>query len=185
MPSCMLWEKMVLCHRPPPRKPTALRPSNCVCNCCSKVSCELGSIETTEPTGGTQKGEYWGGPTNGQAAACRRRLRRLEEVPTRPKGRWLAPSVHHISAISSSDFSTLPQRGIFGHSQSPGHVSSIFSFDFLSGPPPSNPSLPLHCNYLRRCHHISSAHFLLLKAAVLVVADGDGQAVGRLHFQPG
>ena len=29
------------------------------------VRCELGSIETTEPTGG----EYWGGPTNGQAAA--------------------------------------------------------------------------------------------------------------------
>ena len=40
------------------------------------VSCELGLIETTEPTGGTQKGEYWGGPTNGQAAACRRRPRR-------------------------------------------------------------------------------------------------------------
>ena len=32
------------------------------------VSCELGLKETTEPTGGTQKGEYWGGPTNGQAA---------------------------------------------------------------------------------------------------------------------
>ena len=38
------------------------------------MSCELGLIETTEPTGGTQKGEYLGGPTNGQAAACRRRL---------------------------------------------------------------------------------------------------------------
>ena len=70
------------------------------------VSCELGLKETTGPTGGTQKGECRGGPTNGQAAACRRRLQRLEEVPTRPKGRWLAPSVHHIAAISSSDFST-------------------------------------------------------------------------------
>ena len=38
------------------------------------VSCELGLKETTEPTGGTQHREYWGGPTNGQAAACRRRL---------------------------------------------------------------------------------------------------------------
>ena len=35
---------------------------------------ELGLIETTEPTGGTQHREYWGGLTNGQAAACRRRL---------------------------------------------------------------------------------------------------------------
>ena len=40
------------------------------------VSCELGLIETTEPTEGTQHSEYWGGPTNGQAAACRRRPRR-------------------------------------------------------------------------------------------------------------
>ena len=38
------------------------------------VSCELGLIETTGPTGGTQHREHWGGPTNGQAAACRRRL---------------------------------------------------------------------------------------------------------------
>ena len=40
------------------------------------VSCELGLIETTGPTGGTQHREYWGGPANGQAAACRRRPRR-------------------------------------------------------------------------------------------------------------
>ena len=39
---------------------------------------ELGLIETTEPTGGTQHREYWGGPTNGQAAACRRRLAAVE-----------------------------------------------------------------------------------------------------------
>ena len=32
--------------------------------------------ETTGPAGGTQKGEYWGGPTNDRAAACRRRPRR-------------------------------------------------------------------------------------------------------------
>ena len=31
------------------------------------VSCELGLKETTEPTGGTQLREYWGGPTNGQS----------------------------------------------------------------------------------------------------------------------
>ena len=31
------------------------------------VSCELGLIETTGPTGGTQHREYWGGPANGQA----------------------------------------------------------------------------------------------------------------------
>ena len=40
------------------------------------VSCELGLKETTAPTGGSQHREYWGGPTNGQAAACRRRPRR-------------------------------------------------------------------------------------------------------------
>ena len=33
------------------------------------MSCELGSIVTTEPTEGTQHREYWGGPTNCQAAA--------------------------------------------------------------------------------------------------------------------
>ena len=30
---------------------------------CAAVSCELGLIETTGPTGGTQHREYWGGPT--------------------------------------------------------------------------------------------------------------------------
>ena len=39
------------------------------------VSCELGLIETTEPTGGTQNREHWGGPTNGRAAACRLAVR--------------------------------------------------------------------------------------------------------------
>ena len=48
------------------------------------VSCELGLIETTEPTGGTQHREYWGGPTNGQAAACRRRL--AAKAKPRPQG---------------------------------------------------------------------------------------------------
>ena len=33
---------------------------------CDSVSCELGLKETTEPTGGTQHREYWGGPANGQ-----------------------------------------------------------------------------------------------------------------------
>ena len=28
------------------------------------MSCELGLKETTEPTGGSQHREYWGGPTN-------------------------------------------------------------------------------------------------------------------------
>ena len=41
-------------------------------------SCELGPIETTEPTGGTQNREYWGGPIKGRAAACRRRLAAVE-----------------------------------------------------------------------------------------------------------
>ena len=39
-----------------------------------QVSCELGSKETTEPTGGSQHRKYLGGPTNGLADACRRRL---------------------------------------------------------------------------------------------------------------
>ena len=38
------------------------------------MSCELGLKQTTGPTGGTQHREHWGGPTNGRAAACRRRL---------------------------------------------------------------------------------------------------------------
>ena len=51
------------------------------------VSCELGLIETTEPTEGTQHREYWGGPTNGQAAACRRRLAAVElATPLHQKG---------------------------------------------------------------------------------------------------
>ena len=36
------------------------------------VSCKLGLIETTGPTEGSQHRVYWGGPANGQAAACRR-----------------------------------------------------------------------------------------------------------------
>ena len=55
------------------------------------VSCELGLKETTEPTGGTQQGEYWGGPTNGQAAACRRRLAAVE----------LATPLHRKGGVSS------------------------------------------------------------------------------------
>ena len=35
---------------------------------CRALGFELDLIETTWPTGGTQKGEYWGGPTNGRAA---------------------------------------------------------------------------------------------------------------------
>ena len=36
------------------------------------LSFKLGLKYTTGPTGGTQKGECWGGPTNGRAATCRR-----------------------------------------------------------------------------------------------------------------
>ena len=68
------------------------------------VRCKLSLKEITEPTGGTQSREHWGGPTNGRAAACRHRPRRLEEVPTRPNGRWRASSVHHIASISSFHF---------------------------------------------------------------------------------
>ena len=48
----------------------------------SSVSCKLGLIETTEPTGGSQHRdrEYWGGPTNGRAATCRRRLAAVEDT---------------------------------------------------------------------------------------------------------
>ena len=34
------------------------------------VSCELGFLDTTGPTGGSQCMECWGGPTNGRAAAA-------------------------------------------------------------------------------------------------------------------
>ena len=51
------------------------------------MSCELGLKDTTEPTGGTQHREHWGGPTNGQAAACRRRLAAVElATPLHQKG---------------------------------------------------------------------------------------------------
>ena len=35
------------------------------------VNCVLESIEASGPTVVTQHREYWGGPTNGRAAACR------------------------------------------------------------------------------------------------------------------
>ena len=38
------------------------------------VSCDIGLIETTGPSGGTQKRECWDGPTNHRAAACRHHL---------------------------------------------------------------------------------------------------------------
>ena len=42
------------------------------------VSCELGLIETNPPTGSTQNRRVLGGPTNGRANACRRRLAAVE-----------------------------------------------------------------------------------------------------------
>ena len=42
------------------------------------MSCELGSIKRTGPTGGSQHREHWGGPNNGWAAACRRHLAAVE-----------------------------------------------------------------------------------------------------------
>ena len=38
------------------------------------MRCELGLKETTGPTGDSQYIDYQGGPTNGRATACRRRL---------------------------------------------------------------------------------------------------------------
>ena len=204
------------------------------------MSCELDLIETTKPTGGTQNRGHWGGPTNGRAAACRRRLatavKPLDAGALGSKLRpfssmilfgpvfppvpllglshlgiavWLRQGlsatvisfipVHLLRCLAAVPTSTITAAAtvisfipihllrsttIVSHTSSL-HRLVIASHSSSPGPPPSNPSLPLHCNYLRRCHHISSAHFLLLKAAVLAVADGDGQAVGRLHFQPG
>ena len=53
------------------------------------MSCELDLKETTGSTGSTQYREYWSGPTNGRAAACRRRLAAAPrlEISERASGR--------------------------------------------------------------------------------------------------
>ena len=99
------------------------------------LSCELGCKETTEPTGGSQRREYWGGPTNGRAAACRRRLA-AKATP--------APGGWHNTSFARP-------------------ISSTFFFEPSSSPPnralrPHDPihpdlSLPLHHHHLRRRHH--------------------------------
>ena len=58
------------------------------------MSCELGLKETTEPTGGTQNREYWGGPTNGRAAAPQRRGQPALRVSTAAQTGLNV--VHHI-----------------------------------------------------------------------------------------
>ena len=76
------------------------------------VSCELGLIETTGPTGGTQHREYWGGPTNGQAAACRRRL--AAKAKPRPRGGLDASFVSPTATSFSSGASSSPPSGRAG-----------------------------------------------------------------------
>ena len=88
-------------HAPPSEAPL----------CSKSVSCELGFIETTKPTGGTQHREYSGGPTNGQAAVCRRRL--AAKAKPRPEG---GLNAFFFSPIASSFFSgassSLPNRAL-------------------------------------------------------------------------
>ena len=134
------------------------------------MSCELGSKETTGPTGGSQHREYWGGPTNGRAAACRRRLAAVELATLLHReggGFFLVQGFHRArppcllqllrkiratsAAVDCNCASALPYsfsspRGIPGHLDRPRH----------SRP---GPSLPLHRHYLRRCHcHSPAAH---------------------------
>ena len=80
------------------------------------LSFELGLKETTGPTGGTQKGECKGGPTNGQAAACRRRL--AAKAKPRPQGRASSFIFHLASFYFSFGASSSPtNRALRPHHQ--------------------------------------------------------------------
>ena len=86
---------------------------------------ELGLKETTGPAGGSQHREYWGGPTNDRAAACRRRLRRrVRGGKSRPAPcqieAHLATSAVFANIAASVISSSLPSpRGVPGHSDRP------------------------------------------------------------------
>ena len=76
----------------------------------SYVSCELGFKETTKPTGGTQNSEYWGGPTYGRAAACRRRPRRRVRLELKLADMPTFPLVVHVTLrIKNTNRSTWEQ----------------------------------------------------------------------------
>ena len=122
------------------------------------MSCELGFKETTEPTGGTQNREHRGGPTNGRAAACRRRL--AAKAHPRPTGRGaallapppsfpvflLAPRHPHPAGLSAPITSSVPFRLICRATTIFPTIVEILLYcpTAISRPKPLLPS-PLRC----------------------------------------
>ena len=90
------------------------------------VSCELGLKEATGPTGGTQHREYWGGPTYGRAAACRRRPRRRLRV-----GLGSVPGIH-FRGYRPVKSSLIGKQKTVGGALVGGtvhHIAHLFEFD--------------------------------------------------------
>jgi hypothetical protein len=92
------------------------------------VSCELGLKEATGPTGGTQHREYWGGPANGRAVACRRRPRRGLRV-----GLGSVPGVHFrgYRPVKSSLIGKQKPVGGALVGGAVHHIAHLFEFDHL------------------------------------------------------